>query len=265
VGNIKPVRERSGKTPLSIGLTAGGIVVAAALIVFVVLAVLRAEEVDSSGSDVPAASGSSGERSVTLAPAAADQSNSENPTDGSDAATARSSGVDTGFEVRHLGGVDGVSVALGALVAEEPPRFAAVEPRSQLADAPVRALYPPGAAGNGTTPDQTSVLGAVVELVTTGGGVDGDGADGAGIDDAGSVERLPISPSRQTYVNRSFQELIAEIGEVDRVYRVLDGTDGAHLLLRNGVRQWWSVWIYVSVGEIIDVEYLLSSESDAPE
>jgi hypothetical protein len=66
-------------------------------------------------------------------------------------------------------------------------------------------------------------------------------------------------------VNRSFQELIAEIGEVDRVYRVLDGTDGAHLLLRNGVRQWWSVWIYVSVGEIIDVEYLLSSESDAPE
>jgi hypothetical protein len=130
--------------------------------------------------------------------------------------------VDPGFEVRHLGGVDGVSVALGALVAEEPPRFAAVEPRSQLADAPVRALYPPGAAGTGTTPDQTSVLGAVVELVTTGGGVDGDGADGAGIDDAGSVERLPISPSRQTYVNRSFQELIAEIGEVDRVYRVLD-------------------------------------------
>ena len=95
------------------------------------------------------------------------------------------------------------------------------------------------------------------------------GTEPAGTEPVGTeppllLDNLSTAPSRRAFVHRAFFELLAEIGTVDRVYRALDGTEGAHLFLRNRRRQWWSVWIYVTAGEIIDLEYrLLSDEGPA--
>lgn len=178
---------------------------------------------------------------MVLAPGANGESAAaELPAEG---APAEGAPAESDAEIRRLGGADSVSVLLGSVVADEPAGAGTVEPLSQLTDASLRVLYPAAETGNGR--EHGTVLTAVVEHLMS--NANGDGP--------GEPDTLPTAPLRRDYVNRAFQELIAEVGAVDRVYHVLDGTDGAHMLLRNGERQWWSVWLAVSAGEIIDIEY----------